>query len=51
MKKSNVFLLKVIQGRIPEDLKNSKITQEDMYNLSTLIPQFMNNRESAVTQE
>ena len=48
LKESNVFLLNVMQGRFPEDMRNSKITSTDRENLSTLIPQFV-NKESNVT--
>ena len=50
LKESNVFLLNVMQGRFPEDMRNSKITSTDRENLSTLIPQFV-NKDSNVTQE
>ena len=42
MKQSNVFLLKVINGRVPSDLLNSRITRTDRENLSTLIPHLIN---------
>ena len=38
MRQSNVFLLKVIQGRVPNEMLNSRITSTDRENLSTLIP-------------
>lgn len=53
MKQSNVFLLKVINGRVPSDLLNSRITRTDRENLSTLIPHLINqsNGQSTLDQE
>lgn len=38
MRQSNVFLMKVIHGRIPNELLASRITSTDRENLSVLIP-------------
>ena len=38
MKKSNIFLMKVIQGQVSNELMGSRITRTDRENLSILIP-------------
>ena len=40
MRQSNIFLMKVIHGRVPNELLASRITSTDRENLSTLIPGF-----------
>lgn len=37
---SNIFLMKVIHGNVPNELLASRITSTDRENLSTLIPTF-----------
>ena len=53
LKESNVFLLKVIHGRVPNDLLASRITSTDRENLSTLIPHLVSqqNGQSSLDQE
>lgn len=41
LKESNIFLMKVIHGRVPNELLTSRITSTDRENLSTLIPQLV----------
>ena len=41
MKRSNVFLMKVIHGRVPNELLASRITSTDRENLSSLIPHLL----------
>ena len=40
MKKSNIFLMKVIQGQVSNELMGSRITDTDRENLSSFIPNF-----------
>mmetsp|Transcript_13497 Transcript_13497/g.18488 ORF Transcript_13497/g.18488 Transcript_13497/m.18488 type:complete len:116 (+) Transcript_13497:1648-1995(+) len=40
LKESNIFLMKVIHGNVPNELLASRITSTDRENLSTLIPVF-----------
>lgn len=47
MRKSNVFLMKVIHGRVPHDLLASRITSTDRENLSTLIPHLASQQNTA----
>ena len=49
MKKSNIFLMKVIQGQVSNELMGSRITDTDRENLSTFIPNFANQgNQSAI---
>ena len=43
LKESNIFLMKVIHGRVHNDLLASRITSTDRENLSTLIPHLVQN--------
>ena len=52
MKKSNIFLMKVIQGQVSNELMGSRITDTDRENLSTFIPNFANQgNQSAIEQQ
>ena len=47
MRESNVFLMKVIHGRVPNELLTSRITSTDRENLSTLIPHLQINQQNS----
>ena len=49
MKKSNIFLMKVIQGQVSNELMGSRISRTDRENLSYLIPNLATqNNQSAI---
>jgi len=50
LKESNIFLMKVIHGRVPTELLNSKITSTDRENLSSLVPHLRQTTNTADEQ-
>ena len=50
MKDSNIFLMKVMHGRVPNELLTSRITSTDRENLSTLIPHLILGKQDSESQ-